>query len=78
MVRGIRFVRGFAEGMAAVLLLWIVFRKQQYVVLNYEFFTIYMVWIYHIYIAVLLAIRDQYRYNRIVLALVSKNNAQGT
>lgn len=48
--------------------LWIVFKKQQYIVLNHEFFTIYMVLVYHIYIAVLLAIREQYSYNRIVLA----------
>ena len=34
----------------------------------HEFFTIYMVLVYHIYIAVLLAIREQYSYNRIVLA----------
>ena len=43
-------------------------QKQQYIVLNHEFFTIYMVLVYHIYIAVLLAIREQYSYNRIVLA----------
>ena len=35
---------------------------------SFEFFTIYMVLVYHIYIAVLLAILEQYSYNRIVLA----------
>ena len=43
-------------------------KKQQDIVLKHEFFTIYMVLVYHIYIAVLLAIREQYSYNRIVLA----------
>ena len=60
--------QGFPGRSRRGLFLWIVFKKQQDIVLNHEFFTIYMVLVYHIYIAVLLAIREQYSYNRIVLA----------